>query len=173
MQTVGAHKRWRFKDPDAGNVAYHQVIAEFGVDPLVAGLLAGRGLADPTAAQAFLKPRLTDLHAPELLPGVVRAANRMCQAVKDGQPIVIYGDYDVDGVTASTILWHVLKQAGAEVSVYVPHRIEEGYGLNNEAIARLATDGPLIISVDCGINRDRAGSHRQRSRCGSDYHRSS
>ena len=97
----------------------------------------------------------------------------MCQAVQSGQPIVVYGDYDVDGVTASTILWHVLKQAGAEVSVYVPHRIEEGYGINNEAITRLAADRPPDYLGGLRNHRNRTSPHRQRSRCGPDHYRPS
>lgn len=123
--------------------------------PLIAQLLAGRGVTDREAAQRFLLPKLQHLHDPTRLPGAVAAAKRIAQAVKDSQPIVIYGDYDVDGVTASAILWHTLKLAGAQVSTYVPHRLEEGYGLNSDAITELAqrddNQTPLIISVDCGI----------------------
>jgi len=122
--------------------------------PLVDRLLRARGVADPEAADRFLTPKLTHLHDPASLPGCVKAAQRLKQAVDDAQPIIIYGDYDVDGVTASAILYHTLLQAGADVQSYVPHRLEEGYGLNAEAIAKLAesTDPkPLIVSVDCGI----------------------
>lgn len=124
--------------------------------PLVARLLAARGVVGEDAVDRFLKPRLTDLHDPADLPGVVPAAQRLRQAVEDRQPIVVYGDYDVDGVTASAILYHTLTLAGADVRTYVPHRLDEGYGLNAEAIRQLATVGdsatpPVIVSVDCGI----------------------
>ncbi len=126
-----------------------------GVPPLVARLLIGRGLAEEAACDRFLHPRLTHLHDPARRPGADAAAQRLVQAVHAGRRVVIYGDYDVDGVTASAILWHVLTLAGARVETYIPHRLDEGYGLNAEAIAQLAGDDPddrpLIISVDCGI----------------------
>lgn len=125
-----------------------------GLHPLVDRLLRARGVENAEDAERFLTPKLLHLHDPATLPGCIRAAQRLKLAVEDSQPIIIYGDYDVDGVTASSILYHTLKQAGANVSTYVPHRLEEGYGLNAEAIATLAnsTDAkPVIVSVDCGI----------------------
>ncbi|MFN3166548.1 MAG: single-stranded-DNA-specific exonuclease RecJ [Phycisphaeraceae bacterium] len=125
-----------------------------GLHPLVDRLLRARGVQDADAAERFLRPRLTHLFDPATLPGCVRAAERLKRAVDDNQPIIIYGDYDVDGVTASAILYHTLRQAGATVSTYVPHRLDEGYGLNAQAIKRLCETGetkPLIVSVDCGI----------------------
>lgn len=158
MTNPPPQKRWRrlpWSDADAA--AAEALARELRIHPVVARLMIRRGQRTPAAAQAFLTPRLTDLHDPELLPGITKAAQRIEQAVQSHQPIVIYGDYDVDGITASAILWNTLNLAGANVSTYVPHRIEEGYGLNNEAITSLCqgreTDGvkPLIISVDCGI----------------------
>jgi len=148
--------RWRMHgDDDAQRTTARHLAAELGVSPLVALLLVRRGLSDAELGHAFLEPKLTDLHDPALLPGVETAAARLNRAVVDRQPIVIYGDYDVDGITASAILWHVLTAAGANVTTYVPHRIDEGYGLNTEAIAQLCANGggekPLIVSVDCGI----------------------
>ncbi len=152
MQTVGIHKRWKWPKLDSETVSASQGLAsQLGVAPLVAGLLMQRGITDPSLAESFLRPRLTDLHDPASMPGVVRAADRIGQAVQQRQPIVIYGDYDVDGITASAILWHVLRLAGAQASVYVPHRIDEGYGLNSQAITELAKHQPLIVTVDCGI----------------------
>ena len=152
MQLAGMRKRWEWHHLDGqARSSCDRLASQLAVDPLVAVLLYTRGVTDGSIAKGFLAPRLTDLHEPGLLPGADRAAQRICKAVEDGQPIVVYGDYDVDGITAAAILWHVLKLAGARVSVYVPHRVEEGYGLNNQAIAQLASDKPLIISVDCGI----------------------
>ena len=125
-----------------------------GLHPLIDRLLKARGIEDADQANAFLKPSLKQLHDPATLPGCIGAAKRLKQAVEDNQPIIIYGDYDVDGVTASAILYHTLKQAGATVTTYVPHRLEEGYGINAEAIEKLADETeakPLIVSVDCGI----------------------
>lgn len=136
------------------------------VHPLVAHIMLGRGITDDGAGRRYLEPKLTDLSDPALIPGVIFAAERIVRAVTDEQPIVIYGDYDVDGVTASAILWHTLRLAGADVTTYIPHRLDEGYGLNAEAIRSIAECGvrnaefenstqgnskPLIVSVDCGI----------------------
>lgn len=126
--------------------------ASWGLPAIVAQLLLNRGVATREQARAFLEPKLTDLNPPETLPGAVRAAERLADAVRAGQRIVIYGDYDVDGITATAILWHALTIAGAKVSFYVPHRVSEGYGLNPEAIGSLIDEGAqLIVSVDCGI----------------------
>jgi single-stranded-DNA-specific exonuclease len=100
----------------------------------------------------FLKPELNSLPDPDLLPGAVAAAEIITRKVRDRKPIVLYGDYDVDGITAIAILWHLLRLAGAQVSYYIPHRIEEGYGLNSDAIRQLhAAGADTLITVDCGI----------------------
>jgi single-stranded-DNA-specific exonuclease len=123
-----------------------------GLHPLVAQLLYNRGLDKPDPMREFLEPRMSMLHAPELLPGTTEAAELIAAAVRDRKRIVIYGDYDVDGLTGTAILWHVLRMAGAEVSYYIPHRIDEGYGLNSEAIRQIVRDGAdVVITVDCGI----------------------
>jgi len=125
---------------------------QWRVPPVVAQLLINRGLSPGQSCDGFLSPQLRDLHPPDLLPGVTAAAQRIVEAVREKRRIVLYGDYDVDGTTGVAILWHVLRLAGGEVSFYVPHRIEEGYGLNLEATSRLADEGAeLIVSVDCGI----------------------
>src|SRR5690606_31468618 len=122
--------------------------------PLAERVLAARGLDDPERASLFLNPRLVQLHDPSLIPDLDRAAERLLEAARRRERVVIYGDYDVDGVTATAILYHILRaiEPDADVSTYVPHRLEEGYGLNCEAISRLAEDGArVIVSVDCGI----------------------
>jgi single-stranded-DNA-specific exonuclease len=125
-----------------------------GVPALVHRLLVARGIDSAEAQAAFLDPRLSQLHDPGLLPGIDRAVERLMAALKGGERIVIYGDYDVDGVTATAILYHTLRCAvpGAKIESYVPHRVDEGYGLNAEAMEKIATDGPaVVISVDCGV----------------------
>ena len=122
------------------------------VSPLVAQLLLNRGISPDDSGTSFLAPQLSELHPPALLPGAKSAAVILARAVKDRRKIVIYGDYDVDGVTGSSILWHMLQHAGGDVLFYVPHRVEEGYGVNAEAVRRLVNDGAqLIVTVDCGI----------------------
>lgn len=119
---------------------------------VLAQVLLNRGLSDPETCRSFLRPDLKGLHDPSLLPNLPQAAQRVAQAIRDGEKIVIYGDYDVDGITAVSILWHAIRLLGGQVQYYIPHRIEEGYGLNSEAIAQLCGSGAkLIISVDCGV----------------------
>lgn len=129
-----------------------ELAVKLGVSPAIAQILHNRGISDYEEAQQYLEPKLTMLTEPELMPDLVKSAKRIVQAVGAGEPIVIYGDYDVDGITATAILWHVIHRAGGNVDVYVPHRIEEGYGLNNLAVKKLAGQGvKLLITVDCGI----------------------
>ncbi|MEM8739635.1 MAG: single-stranded-DNA-specific exonuclease RecJ, partial [Planctomycetota bacterium] len=107
---------------------------------------------------------LNDLADPAGLPGCAAAADRLARAVRERQPIVVYGDYDVDGVTASAILWHTLTRLGHDaVTAYVPHRLEEGYGLNPEALTKFADAAakPLVVTVDCGITAVDAAAHAE------------
>ncbi len=127
---------------------------ELGIEPLTARVLAVRGWTDPVAARSFIDPKLAALHDPSLLPGCDRAAARMLDAARSGEPIAIYGDYDVDGVTATVILTRMLRHLApnCDVRTYVPDRETEGYGLNAAALRDLADAGAgLIVSVDCGI----------------------
>ncbi|MBX3397036.1 MAG: single-stranded-DNA-specific exonuclease RecJ [Phycisphaerae bacterium] len=122
------------------------------VSPIVAQVLYNRGICDEAAARQFLSPKMGDMAAPETLPGAIEAADRITSAIEAGRKIVIYGDYDVDGITGVAILWHCLKLAGANVEFYVPRRLEEGYGVNAEAIESIADDGAgMIVTVDCGV----------------------
>ena len=117
-------------------------------------LLRTRGLLDEEAQAAFQEPRMADLHFPETLPGAEAAAIRLVEALRGDRRIAIYGDYDVDGIMASSILYHVLAFADPLTSprIYVPHRIDEGYGLNVPALEKLASEGvEVLITVDCGV----------------------
>jgi single-stranded-DNA-specific exonuclease len=128
---------------------------EAGLSPLVAQLLINRGVGDAAAARVFLEGKLAGLHDPATLPGASEAAERISSAILKGRKIIVYGDYDVDGVCGTSLLWSCLKLAGAkDVGYYIPHRVEEGYGVNPEALAMLATErgAELIITVDCGIS---------------------
>ncbi len=119
---------------------------------MVAELLICRGVTDPAAARDFLDPKLSALRDPESLPGCTDAARRIIEAASAHQKIVVYGDYDVDGMTGTAILWLCLKLLGADVSYYIPHRVDEGYGLNAEAIRSQADNKTnLLVTVDCGI----------------------
>jgi len=116
----------------------------------VALLLVRRGVADPEAARRFLRPDPSQLHEPDLLPGMEAATARIAAAVKGRERIAVYGDYDVDGVCGTAVMMRVLAALGADAVAYLPHRTE-GYGFNDEAVRRLAADGVrLVVTVDHG-----------------------
>jgi len=144
-------RKWTFHPHDAALI--RRLSGQLQVSPLLAQVLIARGLGDPEAAKAFLNAKLSDLNDPALLPGVERAAEAIVQALQQKRRITIYGDYDVDGVTGTSILWHCLQLCGGRVDYYIPCRMEEGYGLNQAAIRQLHEEDPqrLLVSVDCGI----------------------
>ncbi len=143
-------KRWRWKPTDTQ--ALEELARVAGISPIVAQLLLIRGISDPAQANAFLDPKLSDLRDPESLPGNSHAADLLHRAVVEKRPIVVYGDYDADGMTATSILVNCLRRLQADVTYYVPNRLEDGYGLSADAIRKLAERGKkTIVSVDCGI----------------------
>jgi single-stranded-DNA-specific exonuclease len=145
-------KKWVLPaEPDPEAVG--RLANEARVPPVVARLLLNRGVCDAGAAAAFLEPRFRDLFPPALLPNMGAAAARIAAAVRAGEKITLYGDYDVDGITGTAMLWHTLKTAGANVDYYIPHRVDEGYGLNVEAVDALIAGGTqLLVTVDCGCS---------------------
>lgn len=144
-------RNWRFRLHDAG--VTDSLSRELRCSSLMARVLHARGYEAADQAREFLAAKLTDLHEPSLLPGVEEATARVIAALKAKRRITIYGDYDVDGVTSTSILWHCLTLAGGKVDYYIPCRLEEGYGVNREALKQLYEDDPdrLLITVDCGI----------------------
>jgi len=143
-------KHWRIHPHDPDRIAALERSA--GVSAIVAQLLLCRGIDTPDAAKQFLKPGLSGLRDPRELPGIAEAVEAVFQAVENRQRIVVYGDYDADGMTGTAILCRCLRRLGAVVDFYVPHRIDEGYGLNDEALRTIAQQGTsLVITVDCGI----------------------
>jgi single-stranded-DNA-specific exonuclease len=150
MKAPSRDKLWRI--PAQPNGAAESLARQVGVSSLAARVLCRRGVQTPEEARAFLQPSLHDLHDPALMPGVSEAADRIRRAVACEEPICIYGDYDVDGISATAILLRCLKLLGVEAFYHIPRRLEEGYGLNAEAIGALAEGGArLLITVDCGI----------------------
>ncbi len=143
-------RRWRWLNSDTR--ALDDLMQSANVSAILAQMLLARGVSDPTAISAFLDPKLTDLRDPELLPGLTEAADRLFAAAQGRKSIVIYGDYDADGMTATAILVNCLRMLDAEVSYFVPNRLEDGYGLNCDSLRRLAERGKqVVVSVDCGI----------------------
>lgn len=143
-------RRWNVAPPDPSEAA--ELAGRLKTSPLLAQVLLNRGLREPDACTDFLRPSLRCLHDPFLLPHLPEAAERVARAIRDKEKIVVYGDYDVDGITATAILWHAIRALGGIVEFYIPHRIEEGYGLNAEAVTQICDRGAkLIITVDCGV----------------------
>ena len=143
-------KTWHLLPHDP--VAIERLARALGLSAIVAQLLINRKLANTEDAVRFLKAPLTDLHEPALLPGVKEAAERLCTAAQQQRRICVYGDYDVDGVSGTSVLLHTLRLLTNEVEFYVPHRLEEGYGLNVEALRNIAQNkSEVVVTVDCGI----------------------
>src|SRR5580704_7847219 len=119
---------------------------------ILAPLLVRRGITDPDAAQRFLTPSIAHLHSPEQMTGLRAAVDRLDAAIERKEPILIYGDYDVDGTMAVIILKTAIELCGGTADFHVPHRIREGYDMRDDVIERAAASGiRLIISVDMGI----------------------
>jgi single-stranded-DNA-specific exonuclease len=143
-------KRWVIRDPD--NIRAAQLASELGVSTIVASLLIARGYDNKQSANAFLNPSLDQLHDPSLMLGMSAAVERLLFAVDNQQPILIYGDYDVDGTTGTAVLLRALNMLGATTGFHVPHRFTEGYGIRQDALEKALADGyKLVVSVDCGI----------------------
>ncbi|MGD8858963.1 MAG: single-stranded-DNA-specific exonuclease RecJ [Myxococcales bacterium] len=136
---------------DAEPEAARELGAALGLSPAVAQVLLNRGIRDAERARAFLSPRLSDLTAPEGMADRSAAAERLARAVRAGEPITVFGDYDVDGTTSATILGGILEQLGGRVAVLVANRFDGGYGLSDEALSRVLETRPsLLVTCDCG-----------------------
>ncbi len=120
--------------------------------PWLSTLLYARGIRTDAAAQSFLSPSLADLHDPFLLPGMEKAVALLRSAIERKETIMVYGDYDADGVCAASILLEALHEEGAALAYRIPSRHSEGYGLNAEAVREIAGKAKLLITVDCGIS---------------------
>lgn len=128
-------------------------LAGTGLSPLMAQLLYNRGIADPAQIDSFLAADENLLNDPFLLPDIEKAVARISDALLSGERIAIYGDFDADGITATAVLTEGISSLGGQVIPYIPHRVEEGYGLNLTALERLRKEGvSLVVTVDCGIS---------------------
>ena len=145
------NKNWSLAvcDPDIAD----QLSKSLLLHPIVAKILTSRDLTDPKEVKMFLKPSLADLTPPDRMADLDKAAKRLIQAIKDQETIVIYGDYDVDGVTSTSLLINFFAAIGVEARHYIPDRLSEGYGVNEKAVELLAQEGcQVLITVDCGIS---------------------
>lgn len=120
--------------------------------PWLSSLLTARGIRTEEEAARFMNPSLTDLHDPFLLPGMAETVNLLREAITAGKTILVYGDYDADGICAASILMEVLHEEGASLAYRIPSRHTEGYGLNADAVREIAGKAQLLITVDCGIS---------------------
>ena len=128
------------------------VMARHSLPRLVARILLNRGLAAEDDILAFLDPTLERLYPPFGLPDLEVAATRLGRAVRQGEPVAVYGDYDADGITATAVLHQFLRELGLNCFPYIPDRLTEGYGLKIEGLKELASKARLVVTVDCGIS---------------------
>ncbi|HET9183049.1 MAG TPA: single-stranded-DNA-specific exonuclease RecJ [Candidatus Angelobacter sp.] len=153
--------RWTYLNPDLA--AVQRLAQEAAISPLLARLLALRGITSGGQASAFLAPSLEQLHSPYLMLGMQVAIERISAAITRQELMLIYGDYDVDGTTAVVILKTAIELCGGTADFHVPHRIKEGYGIKDDVIERAAAAGvKLVISVDTGIRAFQAAETAQR-----------
>ena len=144
------NKKWEVKISD--DELTNKIANEFNISKLVARILANKGLKESNEIEVFLNPSRSDFHDPFLMPDMKIAVDRIIKAIETKEKVAIYGDYDVDGITSSTVLKRFLSERGLDADIYIPNRLNEGYGLNEKAIKEIAqTNHTLIITVDCGI----------------------
>src|ERR1700722_970875 len=150
--------KWIVAEAEPGSVA--ALSAALGISVPAARVLCARGLGDAAEARRFLAPSTADLHDPFLLADMRAAAARLAGAIERKEPILLYGDYDVDGTSALVVLKKVLDLAGGIATCFVPHRIRDGYGMKSEAVEDAAALGvKLIVSVDTGIRAGQVVKH--------------
>jgi len=144
--------KFRWSCADSNTALAAQLSQDLNISPLFAQCLLNRGLDNAGTISRFLDPRLKYLADPFLIPGMDRAVERLFQARQNGEPIVIFGDYDVDGISATAILIEVLSALGCKVESYLPHRLEEGYGLSRIAVENCFQKHgrKVVLAVDCG-----------------------
>ncbi|MBF0331849.1 MAG: single-stranded-DNA-specific exonuclease RecJ [Candidatus Omnitrophica bacterium] len=143
-------KKWRLRPADPDLQA--KLAASLNLSPIVIQLLINRGITDPARITSFLNPLLKDLHDPFLLKDMNKAVARLQKAREAGETVLVYGDYDVDGVTSTAVVYRLLKKLGMKAMSYIPHRMDEGYGLNVEIVPLAKQWGvALLITVDCGV----------------------
>ncbi len=143
--------RWTYTQPERKNYV-NELQKSLGVSETIAKLLAIRGITTFDDARDFFRPNLDDLYDPFLMKDMEAGAERLAKAIRGNETVVVYGDYDVDGTTATAIMYTFLKDFGVNALYYIPHRFKEGYGITEDGIEFAIEQGAsLIVSVDCGI----------------------
>ena len=145
------NKKWQIFQANKEEVEKLQ--KNFNINKLLATILVNRGITEKNQIEKFLNPKRSDFYNPYGMPDMEKAVDRIIKAIENKEKIMIYGDYDVDGITSVTVLKSFLLERGANVTEYIPNRLEEGYGLNKKAIEYIASQkNQLMITVDCGIS---------------------
>jgi single-stranded-DNA-specific exonuclease len=153
--------RWQLREGDDRTQTL--LIKELGLSPIISRILISRDIVDLDDARRFLSPSLRDLHNPFLMQDMQKAVERLSRAIFRQEKVVIYGDYDADGITSVVVLLHFIRQIHKNVSYYIPDRITEGYGLHREAVDRLQSQAvSLIVTVDCGISDHESIAHARK-----------
>ncbi len=143
-------KKWQIYE--SNNEKIEEISKKYNLNKLLATILVNRNIEE-NQIEIYLNPNRKNFHDPFLMPDMEIAVNRILKAMENKEKIIIYGDYDVDGITSITVLKSFLKDRGIDVEQYIPNRLEEGYGLNNPAVKKIAEQGyDLMITVDCGIS---------------------
>ena len=144
-------QNWRFAPHDESQI--RRLSSDMRISPLLAQVLIARGLSDASAARSFIDAKMNDLLEPCSMPGIEEASERVIKALNEKRRITIYGDYDVDGMTATSILLQCITLANGQCDYFIPNRLDDGYGLNSDAVRKLHEEDPnrLVITVDCGI----------------------
>ena len=144
-------KKWQYFNQKRDEDEVKKLEEKFKISKLLSNIMVNRGITEEKA-KIFLNPTRNDFYDPYEMPDMEKAVRRILQAIKNKEKTIIYGDYDVDGITSTTILKCFLKERGLECDYYIPNRLKEGYGLNKEAIKKIAEEKyNLIITVDCGV----------------------
>ena len=145
------NKKWECYNIDDNKV--EELVEQKHISNLLASILVNRGITEEKELEVFLNPTRKDFYDPFLLPDMEIAVDRIIKAVNNKEKIMIYGDYDADGITSVSVLKKYLNQIGLETGEYIPNRLNEGYGLNKEAILKIYNMGyKLMVTVDCGIS---------------------
>ena len=145
------NKKWQIYQTDENKVK--EIQEKYKINKLLATILVNREITEKSQIEKFLNPKRNDFYNPYEMPDMEKAIERIIKAIENKEKIIIYGDYDVDGITSTTVLKKFLKDLGLEVSYYIPNRLNEGYGLNKNAIEKIVNEGfSLMITVDCGIS---------------------
>ena len=145
------NRKWEFYNVDSEKIA--EISEKHGISELLATVLYNRDVVDDNEIDVFLNPTRSDFHDPYLMPDMEVAVERIIKAINNKEKVMIYGDYDVDGITSITVLKKFLQERGLDAGYKIPNRLNEGYGLNKTAIEKIAEEEyKLIITVDCGIS---------------------